>query len=105
MGIRERVLKSETKRLASRFVSDENAEKVANHIFDDSEEENNKENIPVNGKEPSEDSSTNGILDKIDSWLAEYEEEAEQKMDETPDPVTDLDSMEDRLDELENDNK
>lgn len=100
MGIRERVLKNETKRFAGKFVSDEKAHKFANLIFEDGSEDK-KEQIPINGNEPEPNTEEDGILSKIDSWLDKAEKKAEEKAEETPDPVDGLDSMEQRIEELE----
>lgn len=106
MGIRERILKNEAKRLASQVVSEKNADKIANLLFDDTEQKTDEtESIPINGSEneldSSEESTDSGLLSNLDSWLEEKEEKAKKQMDESPDPVTDLDSMEKRIDELE----
>jgi len=101
MGIRERILKRETKKVAGRFVSEKNADRVANFIFDDKENSNdNTEKIPINDSEP-ENNDEPDALSKLDSWLDEQVEKAEKVEDESPDPVTDLDSMENKINDLE----
>ncbi len=105
MDIRKRILKGETKRLAGRVLSEENADKVADFIFEDENTENNKQEININESNNTDDNESNNTDDnesnltaKIDSWLAEKEKKIEQE--ETPDPVTDLEDMEDRIDDL-----
>jgi len=106
MGIRERILKNETKRIAGHIVSEEKANKVTNFIFDENESQNtNTKNIPINQDSTDENNEDNddneGVLSKIDSWLKEKEKEIEETEQNTPDPVTDLDDMENRIKELD----
>lgn len=109
MGIRERILKNETKRIAGHIVSEEKANKVANFIFDENESQNtNTKNIPINQNSTDEnnvntedDVDNEGVLSKIDSWLTKKEKEIEKTEQNTPDPVTDLDDMENRINELD----
>lgn len=98
MDIRKRILKGETKRLASRVLSEENADKVADFIFEDENTDENKQEIKINESNNYNEQNDSNITSKIDSWLAEKEKKIEQE--ETPNPVTDLEDMEERIDDL-----
>ncbi len=105
MDIRKRILKGETKKLAGKVLSDENADKVADFIFEDSDDDKKNKNtheIKINGNKESDNNEhiddKNNLSSKIDTWLTKKEKEIDES--DISDPVKDLDDMEKRINEL-----
>lgn len=90
MGIKERLLKRKIKSVAEKFTSNKNADKIASVIFDDDKEE-------------IVDFNDNDSISKLDTWLDEQVEKANNQ--DSPQPVTDLDSMEKRINDIKSENE
>lgn len=101
MSLRDKILKRETEKVAGKFVSDKKAKKVSEILFEDNDNKNSMFETGEEQDEEQNEEQTDGLISRFESWLNKEEEKLEQREEETPDPVRNLEDMEERINQLE----
>ena len=88
-NLKRKILKQETERIANKFVSEKTASKISNKLFDENNIDENDEG--------------NKLISRLNSFLENEEEKLEKQLNETDDPVHDLDDIENKINKLKSD--